>query len=121
MKISSYTPLAAYVSSSRKAILIGIPINKPLVGVSSVSISGKLQGRGITGYLYNATSKTSTYDLSNAAAEGFTYNCFISGDYVRMSIAFEKALTTSSDGTTTITNNTPVSITPIDTLTITFS
>ena len=121
MKISSYTPLAAYVSSSRKAIFIGIPINKPLVGVSSVSISGKLQGRGITGYLYNATSKTSTYNLDNAAAEGFTYNCFISGDYVRMSIAFEKALTTSSDGTTTITNNTPVSITPIDTLTITFS
>lgn len=121
ISVSNNFAYPGFVSNGRLSILFTIPMNKPMVGISSVSCSGIFQGRGITGYLYNPTSGKATYDLSKAASEGFTASFAQDGTAVRVTLTFEKQLTTSAAGTTTITNNTPVVIVPDGTVNITFA
>lgn len=123
VSISDNTPFAAYVSNSKKTILFSIPLNKPLVGVSSVKLSGKIEGRGITGMLYSPTTSASSYSLNDtdAETEKTTINTYITGNGIRATITFEAAIKTSETGTTTITNNTPATVVPDGTLNLTFS
>ena len=128
MTIGKDTPLPAYVSNSRKSIYFSIPLNKPLKGVTDVSLSGVLVGRGITGYLYNPNKQGTSddpaysYNLSKSSDEKFSISCKISGSYIKGRITFDNALKVSSaTDAANITNNTPASIITNRTLTITFS
>ena len=134
MKIGDNTPMAGYITNGSKSIFFTIPVNKPLVGVSGVSLSGSFEGRGISGYLYNptinpkaedTTKRTAFYNLSKSASsqENFTYSAVLSGDVIRITITFADTIKTSSSPSSTdaAKNNTPVAITPAGTITITFS
>ena len=115
MKIINNTPLSGFISNGKKTIFIGIPLNKPLSPeVTGYTISGKLQGRSIGGYLQNPTTSSSTYNLSDAANEGFSYTGALSGSLLYLHISFSEAITAA-------TNNTPLCIVPDGTITITFT
>ena len=119
--IDDNTPLAGYVSNSKKTLLFTIPINKPLVGVSGFTISGAFEARGITGNLYNPTTNSSIFSATNAASEGLTVNCYLSGSCIRATITCSSGIKTGADVTTTITNNTPVTVVPYNPINITFN
>ena len=123
------TPIHGYLTNGRCSIFLSFPINKPLVGVSGATFSGKIQMRGSNGYLYNQasnkTEKSTVVDLANTTtvnnAEGIEgYTVSLSGSFVRLTLTFKVALTANAAGTTASLNNTPVCIVPNGTLTITF-
>lgn len=118
--IKDNTALAGYVSNARKSLLITIPLNKPIVGCDTVSFSGKVEMRGITGYLYSPTTQAASISLTSSA-EKLTVNGYLSGTCARLTITFEDTIRTSAGGTTTITNNTPVIIVPDGDLNLTFA
>lgn len=139
MKIPDNTPFAGYISNARRSIFISIPIDKPLVGVTTAELSGKLEGRGITGYLYNPNcivvdenenqKRSAVYDLSKGTVEKFTTTCYLANDdksviysCIHFHITFDNEIATSSDpnSNAVILNNTPATIVPYGTLTITF-
>lgn len=108
------TPLSGFITNGKKTIHISIPLNKPLSPeVTGYTISGKLQGRHIGGYLYNPATSSATYTLSNAANEGFSYTTSLSGSLLYLYITFNTPITDA-------TNNTPLCVVPDGTITITF-
>lgn len=127
MSIGDNTPLYGYLTNARKSLILTIPVNKPIVGAPKLSISGKIQLRGISGYLYNqaskATTKTAIVNLSSTSTEGITtFNKVITnGGMLRIEITFSAALTANAAGTTAATNNTPVIVVPDGILTVSFT
>ena len=128
VSIANNTPFFGFLTSGRTAIIFSIPLNKPLVGVTSATLKGTLQLRGIGGYIYNQasnkTTKTSTFvaTASSQTAEGITgHTCKVTGQCLLVSFTFSAALAHNAAGTTATTNNSPVIIVPDGTLDITFS
>lgn len=119
--IGDNTPFAGYVSNSKKTMLFSIPLNKPLVGITSATVSGKFECRGITGNLYNPTGGTSIFNVDNKTSENLTVNVYVETTCLRITITANAALKTSADGTATISNNTPITVMPYDPITITFA
>lgn len=115
------TPFASYISNGKKTIYFTIPINKPFVGVSNASLSGKIEMRGLTGYYYSPTTKSSTVDLNNISTEKIELVTYITGSVIQVYVTFASELLTATTGTTTVTNNTTMTIVPNGTLDITFS
>lgn len=127
MSIGDNTPIYGYLTNARKSLFLTIPVNKPIVGATGFTVSGKLEMRGTGGYFYNqaskATDKSATINLNNLTNEGITgFNRIITnGGMLRLEITFSTALTHNAAGTTAATNNTPVSVVPNGILTITFT
>ena len=117
-----------FISNARKSILLTIPLNKPLIGVSGATLKGTLQMRGVGGYIYNQasnkTEKTTTFATaaSSHTAEGITSTGqTITGQSLMISFTFSAALTHNAAGTTATTNNTPIIVVPDGNFTITFT
>ena len=128
ISLANNTPIYGFISNARKSILLSIPLNKPLVGVTGFKLSGTLQMRGVGGYIYNQasnkTEKTATFkaDIANQSAEGIaSHGTSITGQSLLVSFTFNSALTHNAAGTTATTNNSPVIIVPNGTLNITFT
>lgn len=145
ISFSKHTPFSGYVSNARKTIFFSIPINKPLVNVTKVTLSGSIQLRGIGGYLCSPTTKSSIVDLTvsddkivydstekeNTATsdtEKVTITTSLQGSLIHVHITFQNDLinagpsnTTASSDDPVITNNTPICIVPYGTLTATFA
>ena len=121
ISITDNTPFSGYVTNSKKTIFFTIPLNKPVVGIESVTMSGSFQLRGITGYLYNPTTNTTIANAATNTTNGVTVSAYATGSVIHVHITFSAALKTSADGTGTITNNTPIVATTYGTLDIKFS
>ena len=126
--LANNTPFFGLLTSARTAVIISIPINKPLVGVSGVTITGSIQMRGSNGYLYNqASNKTEKSTIfscaeANRTAEGIkVFSTKITGQSVILQVQFNSALTANAAGTTASLNNTPVVLVPDGNLNLTFS
>ena len=143
LNIGDNTPLAGYVSNARKTVFFSIPINKPLVNVIKTTLSGKIELRGVGGYVCSPTTRSATvtltvsannvvYDsaeklnVATSSTEKTTMTTSLEGSLIRVRITFEDDLlngggyTTAATGATTVTNNTPLCIVPDGTLTVTF-
>ena len=126
LNIGDNTPLAGYVSNARKTVFFSIPINKPLVNVIKTTLSGKIELRGIGGYVCSPTTRSATIDLSAASTEKITITTALQGSLIRAHVTFEDDLlngggyTTAATDAATVLNNTPLCIVPDGTLTITF-
>lgn len=107
--------ITGIISGEKKYIYLTIPINRPILGNPTVSISGKLIMRGVNGYLGNADdSNSSTIDLSSTN-KGFSYSAAVSENVgINITIIFDSEISNS-------TNNTPVVCARSTTLTITLS
>lgn len=124
--ISHNSSFSGYLSNGRKSVIFSIPLDKPLVGVASVDISGSVNLRGITGYLYNQSStKTSDKNIVNLAdrsAEGIeSYTFEITGQSIRVGITFKSAITADAEGKTQSTNNSPMAVCSQNGITLTFA
>lgn len=123
--IGDNTPFFGYLTNSKKSLIVTIPINKPVIA-TGCTISGNLQMRSVSGYLYNQasnkTEKTTTFKCGVSTAEGITtFNPVITKTgMIRLEITFSAALTANAAGTTSSTNNAPVILVPDGNLTITF-
>lgn len=122
------TPIFGFLTSSRTAIILYIPLPKDMIGVTGGTVSGTLQMRGVGGYIYNQASnketKTATFATaaSSRTAEGITgHACKPSGNGLYMSFTFSSALTHNAAGTTATTNNSPVVVVPDGNFTITLT
>ena len=127
MSIGDNTPIYGYITNARKSLFLTIPVNKPIVGATGFTISGKIEMRGSGGYLYNqaskATDKSATFSTTDLTNEGITglNKIITNGGMLRLEITFSTALTHNAAGTTAATNNTPVCVVPNGILTITFT
>ena len=126
--IADNTPFFGYLTGSRKQIIFAISVNKPLVGVSGVTLTGNIQMRGSNGYLYNQgsnkTEKTTSFSINaaNKAAEGIdSIATKVTGQSVIVGVTFNTALTINAAGTTASTNNTCCVFVPDGNLNLTFS
>ena len=124
--ISHNSSFSGYLSNGRKTVIFSIPLDKPLVGVSSVDISGSLNLRGVSGYLYNQSTTRTTdknvVDLSNKSDEGIdSYTFEITGQSIRVGITFKSELTANAAGSTQSTNNSPMAVCSQNGITLTFA
>ena len=107
--------ISGMISNGKKTLYLTIPINRPILGNPTVSITGKIRMRGVNGYLGNASDKdNSIIDLS-ATNKGFSYSAEVAENVgIYLQITFDSALTNA-------TNNSPVACVRNTTLTITLS
>lgn len=107
--------ISGMISNAKKTLYLTIPINRPILGNPTVSITGKINMRGVNGYLRNASdSDNSIIDLS-ATNKGFSYSAAVAENVgIYLQITFDSALTNA-------TNNSPVACVRNTTLTITLS
>lgn len=121
ISIVDNTPFTGYISNGKKTIFFTIPINKPIVGVSSVTLDGAFELRGITGYLYNPKTLEATCKAYTDTTNGVTVTPIATGSVIHVHITFEDTVKTNAEGTASITNNTPIVATTYGTLDIKFN
>ena len=103
---------SGFLSDSSRGIYFSIPLNKPVVDVSKVTLSGKVAVRSTTGALLNPKTNLAIYDLSNAATEEFTIVTLLRTSMIACRILCNSA--------TNGTNHTVLSVATSGILTATF-
>ena len=103
------------ISNAKKTLYLTIPINRPILGNPTVSITGKINMRGVNGYLGNASDKNNSIIDLAATNKGFSYSAEVAENVgIYLQITFDSALTNA-------VNNSPVACVRNTTLTITLS
>ena len=107
--------ISGMISNGKKTLYLTIPINRPILGNPTVSITGKINMRGVNGYLGNASdNNNSIIDLA-ATNKGFSYSAEVAENVgIYLQITFNEALHNA-------VNNSPVACVRNTTLTITLS
>lgn len=104
LTLSGAVGFNGYITSGSTELFFSIPLSKPVVAASSVTISGKILCRGVEGYLYNPATSTSTLDLSNP--NGFTITKAVKENSIYLRLTFANKIQDADGGN--YTNNTPV-------------
>lgn len=107
--------ISGMISNAKKTLYLTIPINRPILGNPTVSITGKINMRGVNGYLGNASdNNNSIIDLA-VTNKGFSYSAEVAENVgIYLQITFNAALHNA-------VNNTPVACVKNTTLTIKLS
>ena len=106
-------PFSGLITTGKKDIFIAIPFCKPLIGVNTVTITGTIQIRGVSGYVQNADdSDSSSYNLTSPV--GFTKSITFDDNIIHLRLTMDTALNNA-------VNNSPVAVRPYSSITVTFS
>ena len=109
---SQTVAFSGFVTDSTKRLTFTIPLSRPALGVSSVTITGNVLARGIAGYIVGTGSSSSL--ISMDAPSGYTVSCAINISGISVTVQFDEAIPYA-------TNNTAVTVTPYGTIKITFA
>lgn len=101
-----------FITDSTKRLTFTIPLNKPVLGVESVAITGDVVGRGIAGYIVGTGASGAA--ISMDAPSGYTVECAVTIAGISVVVQFDDTIPYA-------TNNTPVTVAPYGTITIKFS
>ena len=107
--------ISGMISDGSKTLYLTIPINRPILGNPTVKITGKLNMRGVKGYLGNASDKNNSIIDLAATNKGFSYSAEVAENVgIYLQITFNSALHNA-------VNNSPVACVRNTTLTIKLS
>lgn len=102
---------SGYITTSSKVVVITVPLDKPMIGVSTATVSGGLTLRGVGGRVYppaaSVTDDKPLFDLDNPV--GFTAKAEVQHGTIRVVLKFTTAVVNSNGAQ--YSNNTPISAT----------
>lgn len=105
------TIYSGIITGSTQYIFFFIPLSKPVIATSA-TLSGKVIARGVGGYVHGTNADTSGLSLTGGTGYSVTATLQNNGVWVR--IKFDAKIANA-------TNNTNVSVGPVDNVTITFA
>lgn len=117
LTLSGLVAFHGYITTSSTELFFSIPLSRPVVAASDISVSGEITCRGVEGYLYNPNTSSTKLDLSNPS--GFTITKTVKENSLYLRLTFTNKIQDANGGS--YTNNTPISAVNSGDVVFTFS